>query len=604
MRRLAKLAIGVAIVVAIAVFAIPNLLSTSLVKSRIADQLSRLTGRSVVIEGSSSISLRPYLGVSYDKVIFRDDRDAPNKPLITIEKLKGRLGLFAAVLGEAQVTGLEFIRPKFHLRVDRMGRRNWAPDRGNFGKYLADREGQLNLRLGTVMIVDGIVELVDEGQSTSNQWTSIGGTISWPKSSSPLNARLSAVWHGEVMELNTSVAAPSEWLRGGKSDVSLNLQSKPLTLTFDGATDQLSSRAEGVLSLASPSPKRLVDWLKIHLPAMDVLGQSSLSGRVTLRDKTLEFPEAMIDLAGHSGRGRLQMIWKDKTGLNIGGTLAFESIPFPQPQNVFLPTQAVQDDTGILNSDFLKGLGVDVRLSAKSAAMPSIEMTNIAASIIVRDGRVSFDIGQAQALGGSIAGSMNLQLAENAAAVSTNLLMNNIDLGELGDSLPQVNATFQGKGDVELKLKSSASDRAGLLLRLNGEGSVRSASGEIQGIDLSKLLQWSQGNQVSPAMTISGSTEYDELNLEFFIANGTAFLRDSYIQNANLRADLQGRVDLVRATLALRGIVQSVLPIQEKRPILPIFVGGTLWSPLIVPVRDVNRSVIDKPQQYLPTPSQ
>ena len=79
--RTGKFAIAVTIFVIIAIFAIPNLLSTTYVKQRIADQLSQLTGRQVSLEGSSSISLRPYLGVSYDNVVISDEADQPGKPM-------------------------------------------------------------------------------------------------------------------------------------------------------------------------------------------------------------------------------------------------------------------------------------------------------------------------------------------------------------------------------------------------------------------------------------------------------------------------------------------------------------------------------------------
>ena len=155
--RTRTFALVAAIFLVVAIFAIPNLLSTTFVKQRVADQLSQLTGRQVALEGDSSISLRPYLGVSYDNVTISDAADAEGKPLIAIDELKAKLGLFAALFGDAELTELEFIRPHFHLRIDQNGHRNWLPEHGQMGAHIADPELGDRLRLGRLRIEDGIL---------------------------------------------------------------------------------------------------------------------------------------------------------------------------------------------------------------------------------------------------------------------------------------------------------------------------------------------------------------------------------------------------------------------------------------------------------------
>lgn len=252
MTKFGKIAVSLIIVLIIAGLSVPKLLSTTYVKQRIADQLSELSGRHVELTGSSSISLRPYLGVSYNDVVFSDPEDAEGKPLVSIEELKAKLDLFAALFGEANLSQVEFIRPYFRLRVGQNGQRNWLPDKGLLGKQIASEEEDGSLRLGTVKIEDGIVELSDEQSRQSSQLTAVNGQIFWPKSDAPAKINMESVWNGEIMKVSASFADPIVLLRGGTSTVSLNVNSKPIKLILDGEADSTGGGIEGSLSLNTP----------------------------------------------------------------------------------------------------------------------------------------------------------------------------------------------------------------------------------------------------------------------------------------------------------------------------------------------------------------
>lgn len=598
-----KFAIVATIFLIVAIFAIPNLLSTAFVKQRVADQLSQLTGRQVALEGDSTISLRPYLGVSYDNVVISDPADADGKPLIAIDELKAKLGLFAALFGDAELTEIEFIRPHFHLRVDQNGHRNWLPEQGQIGAQIADPELGDSLQLGRVRIEDGILELVNERQRLTRQLTAINGQLVWPNINDAANAQISAVWRGEIMEINASIAEPLAWLRDGVSEISIKLASNPLNLSFDGTNDAGSNRFDGSLSIGSPSPKRLADWIGSQLPVFQKLGETSIAGDVIMENSSIEFPEASIGLEGHEGMGRLQLALREDGLFAVNGTLAFETIALPQFAQLLQGPAATATGTGNgetastkFDLAFVEGLALDVRLSAKSASGAPFPVANLAAAAIINDGRASFDIGQAESLGGTISGSINLQSQEDAIALSANLVATAIDLSQLTQVYKDTGVSLEGTGDVSITLKSVGPDTAGLMRRLNGEGQMRGVDGTLIGLDLPDLFEDSNAGSESVSRVSSGSTDYAEINLGYFIANGTAFLRDSNLIADTIDVMLKGRVDLVRSTLALRGMIKNNAGESVDAEDLQFFVGGTAASPLFVPLPVTRRST-EAPQQ-------
>lgn len=584
MTRFGKIAAALVFALIVAGLSIPKLLSTTYVKQRIADQLQQLSGRQVELTGSSSISLRPYLGVSYNNVVFSDPDDAEGQPLISIEELKAKLDLFAALFGEAKLSQVEFIRPYFRLRVGQNGQRNWLPDKGLLGEQLADEQTDSSLRLGSLKIEDGIVEYSDEQSRHSWQLTAVNAQVNWPKTDATAKLNMESVWNGEIIGVSASFADPVALLRGGVSTVSVSINSKPLTLTLDGESNSDIGSTIGKFSLNTPSPKRLIDWLGWNLPVAGMVGAFSITGDADFRDDNLEFQEATVSIDEHQGTGRLQLARQEEQIFAITGTLAFKSIELPDLQSLLVPAGDNAEETARLNLSFTDNLALDVRLSSDTATSGSFTMNNLAAAALVRDGSASFDIGAAEALGGTVAGSISLRTLEESIEAAADFSLSDIDLELLTQSYKDNGVSLQGKGNAGFKLKSTGRDLSSLIERLNGEGNIRAKNGELTGLDLPDLLANTEAGSDSVVRVSAGTTSYDDLKLEFFVANGTAFLRDSGLNSSAIDMTLKGRADLVRRSLALRGTIGAPAQQATDMPGLPFFVGGTDTSPLFVPL--------------------
>ncbi len=592
MRRFAKIAIALAVLVAIVTIGTPRFLSSDLVKQKVADQLSALTGRTVSLNGSSSVSLSPYLGVAYDNVTFGPDiagGDDASPNFISMDKMRARLGKISALWGDAKLTEVTLVRPRINLRIDENGEPNWLVKSGPLAQRLSLEPGEAPsaLSLGTIVIEDGIVDIADARSGTTTSVTGLNGEISWADIDASGSAQLTAVWRGEVVKLDAQAQSPFELMRGGKSDLTASLTAKPLTATFKGSVDtQQKTTANGQFNSTSPSLRRLSEWLGRSLPAFESVGSTSLSGQVVATPGNMEFSEARVKLDEHSGTGRLQIAVDENEALSVNGTLAFETLRLPSLLDLATATSQSQTDgtknDSVLDFSFLSGLTLDLRLSAELVVSEPFQLSNLAASAIVREGNAIFDIGQANGLDGTLSGSIALRSNEDRPSVATDLVLTDIDLEEFSSLYGTSIFSLSGRGNAEFKLKTTGFHPKQELLHLNGEGEVTSANGTLHGIDLAKIVDF-EDKKEDASSDFSGTTDYQKLRIGVFISNGIAFMRNSQLEGDNLVARLSGRSDLARRSLALRGQIRRA---EEENPAttVPFLIGGVASAPLFVPL--------------------
>lgn len=584
MNRLLQTLVALIVLFGVVLLAVPYLLSSTSVKTSIEAQLSRLTGSRVTLNGESTISLNPYLGVSYQNVSLK--KDADTAPFLIVEDMKAHINLLSALTGNIKLSRLQLIRPKLSLIIDVNGVKNWSVFYGQSRNPVVDsrHEAEGPVELGIIQLQDGIVTFEDRRTLTQQDVTAINGSVTWPIPDVASTANLKGIWNGEAVSVLGEVQNALKVLNGGESDFTLSISSTPVTLSYNGSIDAGENRmVQGDMNLSSPSPQRLLEWTGINLRAFALLGALELSSRLVADTHQIKFDALSLSINESTAQGRMQLLFKENNNNALNGTLAFQSIKLPTSHDIitsFFPPE--NDKTMLFN-----GLDMDLRLSAVSAEGGGLKLENIAATALVRDGLANIDIGQSTAFGGTMTGTFNVGGHEKIE-LSTDITLTNIDLGELTSLYGPGLVTLGGKGNARFKLKSIAPDKDNLLRYLNGDGRITGENGEIQGVNLQTVLDAEESPQnTNSSAVFSGTTDFDVIKLEFFIANGLAFLRNSELVNPDYSVKLGGRSDLAGRTLALRGkLLKQVEPQNEgdaKQTLtLPFFVGGTSTEPLYI----------------------
>lgn len=579
MKRVAIWLAFLAVFAAVVSLALPWFLSRAVVKERVAAQLSMLTGKRVLLRGESSVSLWPFLQVSYDDVTIGGELAlADQPPLVKMDGLEAQLSFASAFWGDVSLSQVTLVRPQFTLRVNGQGTDNWTILDGPIAERLklARDTKPEKLGIGTVQVIDGIVDYANAQFDATVELTSLSGTLAWPDITGPGSATISVVWRGEVVKLSASADSPFELLRGNPSNLTVGFVSKPANLSYTG-TMSLGDRvnAAGKMTAICPSPRRLLDWIGQSIPAAAVVAETFVEGNVTVMNDALEFQEATVRVGEHQGEGRLQL-QRGENGPVVSGTLAFETLWLPNPAGLALQDADIKP-TGKLDLSFLEGFGLDLRLSANAATLEPFEVTNMAATAIVRDGGASFEVGDAEALGGNMAGSISVSRGKGVGLFETDLSLSAVDLERLTTLYGTGGLALEGTGDSRFRFRSTGTSARGLLINLEGDGSIDSKSGALNGFNLRQVPLAGDGNAETP---FSGSTSYEELTLRFSISNGSAFFDGSSMKGGPLHVSLNGQVDLLRRSLALRGEIAEE-GVEQTAP-LPFFVGGSTAAPLFV----------------------
>ena len=231
MNKWLKIALGLSLFVVVAIVAAPKLLSTPTVKARVAAQLSDVLGMPVQLNGSSSVSLRPYLGVSWSDVTVGQSNDS--MPLLTMDRLDAKLTLSAALFGDARLSELTLVRPVLRLVRDGQGAGNWQAADGQVGQWFAGQNNS-SVSLGRLMIVDGIALQDDATTSTSRKLTGLQGEIVWQNTGSAASANFGGIWNGEPFRITAQIDDPRAIRDGEASDIAFTLSASPIQLSFSG----------------------------------------------------------------------------------------------------------------------------------------------------------------------------------------------------------------------------------------------------------------------------------------------------------------------------------------------------------------------------------
>ncbi|MHC1550010.1 AsmA family protein [Phyllobacterium sp. K27] len=601
--------------------ALPSLVSTDLIRARLVQEISNWTGYSVEAQQEPHISFFPTFTASMGNVTIRNPWATEGQPFMHAERIEVDLSLLSALMGKTEFTETKIIRPRFVLdepikSLSDIGEALAKSD-GRIGDVMREAKAAIEANpakpdmsnvssqpFGRVRLEDAMVTFKRPINGAEEQISSISGVFDWPQTSGIASFQGKAIWHGEETAIDSSASKALLLLAGGTSPMQINLSSTPLTLSFNGSANIAKDRFfEGTLSLTSPSLRRTLEWSRMaEIPAAPI-GSFTLDASVTGSSSRVKLDNLTATLNDNPAKGVIEITLNNATGapLGINGTLAFETLDL---RSVFsgimpLPDGSANSDTEI-NTAFLKQLNLDLRVSTQKATLGKVSLTKVAATAQVRNGRAIFDIGDATAFDGSVAGSF--QLADEPEAGTTGELRFNgtdVNSASIASILGLGNRFELGKGTVSLVLKGPITRWSTALRNAKGTLSLRFGNGQIRSLDLTRLLSKAKTDRF---FSLNEKTDValalDRLELKANIMDGVAALETAQIQNKLGTFTFAGIVTLVSKSLALTG--DFAAPIAAPAPVegtpedapkpepafnhTRFFIGGSWDNPFISPI--------------------
>ncbi len=555
-----------AIAILLAAFiATPFLMSSGTVRDGISYRIEQLTGHEVEFTGDPSLSFSPFLGfeVSDLKLI---DSAMPKEasPILTVEKVKAQLDLLPALLGNVEITNYQFLRPKMELKTFRNGTKTWNFKNSllqeilvstNENRSIQAENSQVNrdienLNFGNLEIIDGIFTFEDEIAGTNETITSLNGMIIWHQSQDEMSIKGNGIWRGEGITTNATIEAPIEIMSGGESRIEAQLNSQPLTFTFNGNANMLADLfVQGEFEANTPSINRLANILKFDIGRISSSETWSVNGILEATANNTNISEASFSIGENTATGVIRLSTDEIGKSRLDGTLAFENIDLVNYFNSLGLAESPIGDRPLKNN-----LEVDLRISSQTLNIAKVEMERVAAAVIIDSEGWTFDIGDASALEGKLIAKIGTRLSSDKQQSFLELKATDIDSESFTELVDEQLVSISGKSNFTVNVRTNQLQEGWINQGLNGTLEAEFKGGELNGINLNSLFPADETIDKSniKAFSEDATTAFDTLNMKVFLNNGIASLSQTALQTGELKLQLIGDINLNKAIMDLQ----------------------------------------------------
>ena len=195
--------------------------------------------------------------------------------------------------------------------------------------------------------------------------------------------------------------------------------------------------------------------------------------------------------------------------------------------------------------DALNGIDVDLRISAARVTLDNVKLGRTAVAANLRGGNLTLAIGESQAFGGVIKGSLALAKSTAGADLQAQLQFNDVMLDQTLGAFFGVRRV-EGQGNIGITVNGSGGSVYELTKALNGTVTLTSRKGAIAGVNVEQSLKRLERNPLAVRGSDfrGGKTPYDELAVNLKVTDGTAHVEDVRIEAPAMRVGMAGsRVD-------------------------------------------------------------
>ena len=240
---------------------------------------------------------------------------------------------------------------------------------------------------------------------------------------------------------------------------------------------------------------------------------------------------------------------------------------------------------GRITLDGLAGLDLDLRLSAANVIVSTAKVGRTAIAANLRGGHLVITVGEAQAYGGVIKGSLALANFEQGVDVKSQLQFSDVDLESCLGQLFGLHR-LEGKGTIAFVVEGGGDSVLALTHTLNGTATLTGSNGALAGLNVEQLLRRLERRPLSGGGEFrSGRTPYDKITVALKIAQGTVTVEDVKIEGAAVILALAGSASIPARELDLKGTAALVAPPKPgAAPFeLPFIVQGSWDDPIMLP---------------------
>jgi AsmA protein len=591
------------------------LISPDTVRRQVLSEIRAVTGLNPILRGQTTVTLFPSGSVSFGDVVLGDAK----KPALTAERLTARLRFFPLLAGRVEIADVSLERPTIAVDLEQDGRSNWS----GLIEALARSQKpntQRTAAFSEMRITNGTVVVRNKTKKLSEAFDDVAFSLAWPSISKSFGATGRFVWHSEPLDVTVTLGDFAAALAGKRTGVKLRIAGDPMKAAFEGAISiKPSVRIEGTLAADAASLRDALIWAGQKPLPGGGFGHFAIKARADVVGGTIGLSNVNVELDGNSAEGVLTFATDGRQTLQ--GTLAADTLdlsPYVSTVKLLTANQRAWNN-GHITLDGLTSTDFDLRLSAAKVVLADAKLGRTAIGANLRNGHLVVTIGEAQAYGGVIKGSVTLANFDEAVDVKSQLLFSDIDLESCLGQLFGLHR-LEGKGDISFAVEGTGNSVLAVTHTLNGTATLTGRSGAIAGLDVEQLLRRLERRPLSGSGDFrTGRTPYDKITVALKIVQGKVNVDDVKVSGPGVQLALAGSASIPSRELDLTGTAALVA---EPKPgaapfALPFIVQGSWDDPIMLPdaealirrsgaaapllkavrersARDAARSVIDR----------
>ncbi|MGN6549637.1 MAG: AsmA family protein [Pararhizobium sp.] len=608
MRRTLRWVISVVTILiavgAVIAVAVPLAVSTQRARERLEQDISEWTGEDVLLGSRPELTFWPVPNVTFHDVAILS-RDAPgSEPLASADSVTADFSVLSALTGQPRFTNFTFDKPVFVIKRSKSGALNWQSSNGRIAEAASiaaadtrndgkPKQAIPSGTLGTVTINDGTIRLADEITGRNEVVHAVNGSIDWPQLNGSARLDLTASLRSKSVHLVGSSDSPLLLLAGANAPLDVDFTAPSMSLSFSG-TANLSSKpffTGKTVFDASSVPKTLA-WIGTDIRPGEAIGTLHIDATLTTQTDRVNLDNLILTIDDNRGIGVLD-IQHSKNGVPVvAGTLAFNKLNITSFLKAFTPLPKPGEDIATtIDTRFLRQLGLDLRLSAQSATLGPLDLTDLAAAARIDPGRAIFEVGDSTAYGGTATGRVQISEKGLDGGGEVQLSAQNIDFGGVFDALKLSGPLPRGKGSIDMTLKSGHPLWATSIEDIKGKIKVSMRNGTIPSFDINAFRAASAKQRFfSLDHVASGSLPFTSAEFEAALSDGLAEINKATIVTADSLIELDGVIPYSQGSLAMAGSLGPKPPPKgqdapkDAKPPLRFFVGGSWPAAVISPV--------------------
>ncbi len=411
-------------------------------------------------------------------------------------------------------------------------------------------------------------------------------SLAWPSISKSFGATGHFIWHDSPMDASLALADFPAALAGNRSGLKLRLSGAPGKVAFEGAISlNPTLKIEGTLAADATSLRNTLAWAGQKPLPGGGFGRFSIKARTNVVGGTISLSSVNAELDGNSVEGVLTFAADGRKTLQ--GTLAADTLDLtPYISTVRLLTANERAwNNGRITLDGLAGMDLDLRLSAGNVVVSNAKLGRTAIAANLRNSHLVITVGEAQAYGGVIKGSLAFANFEQGVDVKSQLQFTDVDLESCLGQLFGLRR-LEGKGNISLAVEGTGDSVLAVTHTLNGTAGLVGTDGALAGLNVEQLLRRLERRPLSGGGEFrSGRTPYDKITVALKIADGTVTVEDVKIEGTAVKLGLAGSASIPERELDLKGTASLVTPPKPGvAPFeLPFIVQGSWDDPIMLP---------------------